>query len=58
MLEAQIGMIDEENHKLSESAEFAEYFAALSGFMEDLSLFVKYLLSTTEEGNIKTLLRL
>jgi hypothetical protein len=52
------GAIDEATHQLSDSGDYAVAFANVSGFMEDLGMFVKDRLSAMDSGHRETLLRL
>jgi hypothetical protein len=58
LTEAQRGTIDEATHQLSDSGDYVVAFATVSGYMEDLGMFVKDRLSAMENGHHETLLRL
>jgi hypothetical protein len=51
LTEAQRGAIDEATHQLSDSGDYAVAFAYVSGFMEDLGMFVKDRLSAMDSGH-------
>jgi hypothetical protein len=56
--EAQRGAIDEATHQLSDSGDYAVALANVSGFMEEMGMFVQDRLSAMDSGHRETLLRL
>ena len=56
--DAQRGAIDETTNELSDLGNYSVVFTAISGFMEDLGVFVKDRLAAMDNGNRDSLLRL
>jgi hypothetical protein len=55
LTEAQRGAIDEATHQLSDSGDYAVAFAIVSGYMENLGIFVTDRLSAMDSGHRETL---